>query len=74
MKRRNTSLYLRDIADSISAIEEYTEGVTEEGFYSNRQVQDAVVRRLDIIGEAAKNVGDDIEINTPKNPGKRSRE
>jgi uncharacterized protein with HEPN domain len=60
VKGRNTSLYLQDIAESISAIEEYTEGITEEGFYSNRQVQDAVVRRLEIIGEAAKNVPEDF--------------
>jgi uncharacterized protein with HEPN domain len=71
VKRRNIGLYLRDIADSISAIEEYTEGITEGSFYSNRQVQDAVVRRLEIIGEAAKNIDDDFRDNHPEIPWKK---
>ena len=36
--KRNTRLYLQDIWDSILAIEEYTQNLTEEEFYSNRQV------------------------------------
>jgi len=71
MKRRNVGLYLRDIADSISAIEEYTEEITEESFYSTRQVQDAVVRRLEIIGEAAKNIDDDFRDKHPEIPWKK---
>jgi len=58
--KRNTRLYLQDIWDSILAIEEYTQNLTEEEFYSNRQVQDAIVRRLEIIGEAVKNIDDDF--------------
>lgn len=54
--KRNIKLYLQDILESILAIEEYTRALTEEGFYSNRQVQYAVVRRLEIIGEAVKNI------------------
>ena len=34
--KRNTRLYLQDIWDSILAIEEYTQNLTEEEFYSNR--------------------------------------
>ena len=71
MKRRNIGLYLRDIADSISAIEEYTNAIMEEGFYSNRLVQDAVVRRLEIIGEAAKNIDDDFKSKYPEIPWKK---
>jgi len=71
VKRRNIGLYLRDIADSISAIEEYTNAIMEEGFYSNRLVQDAVVRRLEIIGEAAKNIDDDFKSKYPEIPWKK---
>lgn len=71
MKRRNIGLYLRDIADSISAIEEYTRSVQEGDFYSNRLVQDAVVRRLEIIGEAAKNIDDDFRSKYPDIPWKK---
>lgn len=71
MNGRNVGLYLRDIADSISAIEEYTRSVKEGDFYSNRLVQDAVVRRLEIIGEAAKNIDDDFRSKYPEIPWKK---
>lgn len=54
--KRNIKLYLQDIFESILAIEEYTGSLTEDEFYKNRQVQDAVLRRLEIIGEAVKNI------------------
>jgi uncharacterized protein with HEPN domain len=44
--KRNLKLYLQDIWESILAIEEYTQNLTEDEFYSNHQVQDAIVRRL----------------------------
>ncbi|MBI2560452.1 MAG: DUF86 domain-containing protein [Planctomycetes bacterium] len=58
--KRNINLYLQDIWEGILAIEEYTQTLAEEEFYKNRQVQDAVVRRLEIIGEAVKNLDDDF--------------
>lgn len=69
--RRNMKLYLQDIWESISAIEEYTRNLSEDKFYSNRQVQDAVVRRLEIIGEAVKNIDDDFKNKYPLIPWKK---
>jgi len=57
--KRNINLYLQDMWESIAAIEEYTKVLTEEEFSKNCQVQDAVVRRLEVIGEAAKNVSEE---------------
>ncbi|MEW5760911.1 MAG: DUF86 domain-containing protein [Candidatus Thermoplasmatota archaeon] len=57
---RDIRLYLQDILESIQAIEEYTNHLTSDEFCSNRQVQDAVIRRIEIIGEAVKNIQDDI--------------
>jgi uncharacterized protein with HEPN domain len=37
--KRNIKLYLQDIWESTLAIEEYTQNLAEEEFYSNRQVQ-----------------------------------
>ena len=71
MKQRNVRLYLNDISESISAIEEYTRDITESVFYSNRQVQDAVIRRLEIIGEAAKNIDDDFRNKYPEIPWRK---
>jgi len=53
---RNYKLYLSDIKESINKIQEYTKDFSEEEFKENPQVQDAVIRRMEIIGEAIKNV------------------
>ena len=50
---------LEDILESISKIEEYTKEVTEDAFLQDSQVQDAVLRRLEVMGEAAKKWADD---------------
>lgn len=59
-------LYLQDIWESILAIEEYTRNLTEKKFYLNRQVQDAIIRRLEIIGEAVKNLDEDFKNKYPQ--------
>lgn len=65
---RNIKLYLQDIWESILAIEEYTQNLTEAEFYSQRQVQDAVVRRLEVIGEAVKNLEEGFRNTYPQLP------
>ncbi len=54
--KREIRVYVEDIIESIEKVEEYIEPLTEENFYKNTQVQDAVLRRLEIIGEAVKNI------------------
>ena len=48
--------YLGHITQAIERIQRYTANVTEETFISDELVQDAVVRNIEIIGEAAKNI------------------
>src|SRR3990172_8271399 len=50
--KREIKVYVEDILESIEKIEEYTKPISEEIFYKNIQVQDAVLRRLEIVGEA----------------------
>lgn len=52
--RRDDSLYLEHIRGSVARIEKYTSKIDEDGFMSDDQLQDAVIRQLQIIGEAAK--------------------
>ena len=68
MKKRDTRVFLEDILESIEKIEEYTTDVNEEEFYENTFVQDAVIRRLEIIGEAVKNIPDDFRVKYPDIP------
>ena len=51
---RSPRIILGDILESIALIERYTEGVDEEEFEGDIQLQDSVIRRLEIIGEAVK--------------------
>ena len=56
MKNRDIGLYLDDILQSIERIEQSARGLTKEEFDNNIDIQDAVVRRIEIIGEAAKQI------------------
>jgi len=68
--KRNIRLYLADIWESIKMIEGYISNISEKDFYSNCQVQDAVIRRLEIIGEAVKNIDDEFRSRFPQIPWK----
>ena len=67
MRRREPRLFLEYIEDAISQILDYTSG-GEEAFRSSQLVQDAVVRQIEVIGEAVNNLPADLlerESNTP---------
>jgi len=51
---REPRVYLRDILDAIESIRTYTQGLDRGGFHQDRLRQDAVIRNLEIIEEAAK--------------------
>ncbi len=58
--KRDESLYLRHILDAIIKAEEYLQGLDENGFNSNSLVQDAVIRQIEIIGEATKRLSEGL--------------
>ena len=53
---RSEELYLRDIAESLEILEGYVAGLSYEDFLNDLMFQDAVIRRLEIVGEAAAHV------------------
>ncbi len=61
MSTRDTRLMLREILESIAAIRSYLGGVEKEEFINNAQLQDAVIRRLEIIGEAANQIPEQVK-------------
>jgi len=69
--KRDIRVYIQDILESIAKIEEYTEGISEHDFYGNAQIQDAILRRLEIIGEAVKNIPQETRDKYPKIPWKK---
>ena len=68
MKLRDSRLYLQHILDAISAVEEYLSGMNEAGFGDSNLVQDAVIRQVQIIGEAAKRVTPELCASHPEVP------
>ncbi|MDQ1240369.1 MAG: hypothetical protein QG577_2555 [Thermodesulfobacteriota bacterium] len=53
---RDFRLYLDDILEAINQIQTYIAGFDELAFAADRKTQDAVIRNLEIIGEAARNL------------------
>jgi len=68
MSKRKPDVYLLDILESIEYIQRFLNGVSEEKFYENVEKQDAVLRRLEIIGEAVKHLPEEIRENHPDVP------
>ena len=58
MAKRSALLSLEDILKSIELLERYTSSISFDEFDVNFEKQDAVVRRIGIIGEATKNLPD----------------
>ena len=61
MPKRGDQEYASDIAEAIRRIKFYAKGFTYRKFLANTKTQDAVVRNLEIIGEAAKNISDEFK-------------
>jgi uncharacterized protein with HEPN domain len=62
--------YLRHILDAIRQIEDYMEA-GRASFLSDRKTQDAVIRNLEIIGEATKNLSEGFRRANPSLPWKQ---
>ncbi|MHA1309166.1 MAG: HepT-like ribonuclease domain-containing protein [Candidatus Heimdallarchaeota archaeon] len=63
---KQAKVFIQHMLDSINLIEKYLDGKSKETFLSSEQLQDAIIRRLEIIGEAAKNLPEEI---IKKHPG-----
>ena len=60
MSKRHWRLFAEDILECVEKLESYVKGVTFEEFKSDSRTADAVVRNLEIIGEAAKYIPDEV--------------
>jgi len=68
MKDRPYKLFLEDIISSIVKVERYTRDMSFDGFQDDSLTVDAVIRNLEIIGKATKNVPPDIRSGYPDIP------
>ncbi|MFH1769726.1 MAG: DUF86 domain-containing protein [Parcubacteria group bacterium] len=58
---RDQMLYIDDIVESIDHIQEYMRGVEKGDFERDEKLQDAVLRRIEIIGEAVKKISEEFK-------------
>ncbi len=58
--KKSPDIFLKHILNSIADIENYISGFNKESFFDNSLVQDAVIRKLEIIGEAVKNIPNEL--------------
>lgn len=61
MSERNWNLFLEDIVESIELIEKHVQNMDYTDFTKDRKTIDAVVRNFEIIGEASRNIPEDIK-------------
>lgn len=65
---KDDTLYLGHINDAIEAIEQYLGDANYEQFIANKMMVDAVVRELEIIGEATSKLSKDFRKGNPEIP------
>ena len=66
MSERDPRLYLADILESSSAIIEFVMGMSFEEFGNDRKTYSAVIRELEVIGEAVGKLPDEIKQKRPE--------
>lgn len=71
MSKRDIALYIDDIKSSIGKIEKYTQNISFKDFSNDSKTIDAVVRNLEIVGEAVKNIPKAIKVKHPEIPWKK---
>lgn len=69
--QRELKAYFDDILSSIDKIERYLNGMTKDDFKNNEMTLDAVVRNLEIIGEAVKKIPEEIRTSYPNVPWRK---
>lgn len=68
MSDRKSRAFIQDMLEAIQRILAYVDGLDYEAFRSDIKTQDAVLRNLEVLGEAAKRVSTDISAQYPDIP------
>lgn len=61
MKNRDTKLFIEDILNCIYKIERYTSDIDFDVFLASDIIKDAIERNIEVIGEAAKYIPEDLK-------------
>lgn len=66
--KRSIKIYLNDIIEYMERAEDYIREMTFESFSVDRKTSDAVIRCLEVIGEATKQIPEDVRSKYPAIP------
>lgn len=66
----NVLIYVRDILENMQDAEEFIQGMSYEQFVADKKTANAVLRSIEVIGEATKNVPDNVRAQYPQVPWK----
>ncbi|OGH71192.1 MAG: hypothetical protein A2921_03035 [Candidatus Magasanikbacteria bacterium RIFCSPLOWO2_01_FULL_43_20b] len=64
--KKDPKIFLLHILESIANVEDYLAGKTKKDFLESELLQDAFIRRLEVIGEAVSQIPDDVRRVFPK--------
>jgi uncharacterized protein with HEPN domain len=68
--KKEPLIFIGHILECIELVEKYLKGKTKNNFLKSKQLQDSVIRRIEIIGEAVKNIPGSVKNDYPKIPWK----
>ncbi len=68
MTKKKPSVFLEHILESIKNIESFSFGLSKTGFEKDRLKQSAIIREIEIIGEAGKNITEKFREKHPEVP------
>lgn len=63
---KDPAIFLKHILESIEHIENYMKDLSEDNFLNSDEKQDSVIRRLEILGEAIKNLSEEFRQQHPE--------
>ncbi len=69
--KKDPRIHVSFILECIELVEDYSKGLTETEFLNSTQQQDAIIRRVELIGEAVKNISPEVKDRYPEIPWKR---
>jgi uncharacterized protein with HEPN domain len=71
MPKRDPELLVEDMLEALRKIEQYIAGMDHSAFLQDEKTIDAVVRNLEVLGEAARQVPDDFAVSHPDVPWRK---